>query len=212
MADEKIKVVIADDHNMVRKGLIVLLEEFDDIEIIAEAVDGEHAVNVCRDHCPDVVLMDVIMPRVNGVEATKQLRDKCPNTKVIALTSFDDDDHVQDALKAGAISYMLKNVSGSELADAIRRANEGQATLSPEAAQVLVLATTRPPTIGHDLTDREHDVLELMIKGLNNREIGEKLVISSSTVKNHVSSILSKMGTSSRTEAVALAVEHNVTS
>ena len=150
------------------------------------------------------------MPRLNGIQATAQILNTCPDTKIIALTSFGDDDHVQEALKAGAISYMLKNVSGSELAHAIRRAHGGQATLSPEAAQVLVFATTRPPTIGHDLTDREYDVLELMIKGLNNREIGEELVISSSTVKNHVSSILSKMGTSSRTQAVALAVEHHI--
>lgn len=210
MTQDKIRIVIADDHNMVRKGLIVLLEEFDDVDIIAEAVDGEHAVGVCMETCPDVILMDIIMPRMNGIEATQQIRKTCPRTQVIALTSFDDDTYVQDALKAGAISYMLKNVSGKELADAIRRANEGQATLSPEAAQVLVMATTRPPTIGHDLTDREYDVLALMIKGLNNREIGEQLVISSSTVKNHVSSILSKMGTSSRTEAVALAVEHHL--
>ena len=211
MTDDPIRVVVADDHKMVRKGLLVLLEGYDDIEIIAEAVDGEHAVDVCRETCPDVVLVDLIMPRMNGILATQQIRKDCPNTQVIALTSFSDDNQVHEVLKAGAISYILKDVSGDELATAIRRADEGQATLSPEAAQVLVMATTRPPTIGHDLTERELDVLELMIKGMNNREIGEELVISSSTVKNHVSSILNKMKTTSRTQAVALAVQHKIT-
>lgn len=207
---EKIRVVVADDHKMVRKGLNVLLEGYDDIDIIAEAVDGEHVVAVCQDTCPDVALIDIVMPRLNGIRATKKILELCPDTRIIALTSFSDDNHVQDVLKAGAISYLLKDVSGDELANAIRRAHEGKATLSPDAAQVLVLATTRPPTIGHDLTDREYEVLELMIKGFNNREIGEALVISSSTVKNHVSSILSKMGATSRTQAVALAVEHKI--
>jgi NarL family two-component system response regulator LiaR len=121
-----------------------------------------------------------------------------------------DDEHVQAALKAGAIGYIMKDVSGDDLANAIRRAHAGESTLSPQATQVLIKATTQPPALGHDLTDREREVLTLMIEGLNNREIGEELVISSSTVKNHVSSILSKMGTTSRTQAVALAVEHKI--
>ena len=211
MTNERIRIMIADDHKMVRKGLIVLLEGYDDIDIIAEAVDGEHAINMCIDACPDVVLLDLVMPRLDGVIATQEIRKACPDTQIIALTSFSDDQHVQDVLKAGAISYILKDVSGDELAQAIRKAHHGQATLSPEAAQVLVMATTRPPSVGHDLTEREFDVLRLMIEGLNNREIGERLVISSSTVKNHVSSILGKMGTNSRTHAVALAVRHNIT-
>ena len=205
-----IRVVIADDHKMVRKGLMVLLEEFDDLEVIAEAVDGEYAVKVCHDDCPDVVLMDMMMPRMDGITATKNIRKVCPKTQVIALTSFIDEARVQEALRAGVIGYIMKDVSGDELASAIRRAYNGQSTLSPEAAQVLVMATTRPPEIGHDLTDRERDVLTLLIEGLSNREIGEQLIISSSTVKNHVSSILSKMGTTSRTQAVALAVEHKI--
>jgi len=211
MEHTNIRIVIADDHKMVRKGLIVLLEGYEYIDIIAEAVDGEHAVDICRETCPDVVLLDLVMPRMTGIVATRKIRKICPQTQVVALTSFSDDDHVQDVLKAGAISYILKDVSGDELANAIRRAHIGKATLSPEAAQVLVLATTKPPTIGHDLTEREFDVLRLMIEGLNNREIGERLVISSSTVKNHVSSILGKMGTVSRTQAVALAVQHKIT-
>ena len=136
----------------------------------------------------------------------QKIRTTYPHTQVIALTSFNSDEQVSNAFKAGAIGYLMKNISGDELANAIRRAYQGESTLAPEAAQVLIRATTRPPAIGHDLTERERDVLTLMIDGLSNREIGEKLIISSSTVKNHVSSILSKMGTTSRTQAVALAV------
>jgi DNA-binding NarL/FixJ family response regulator len=205
-----IRVFIADDHNMVRKGLQTLLEEFDDLEVIGEASDGEAALNACRDQCPDVILMDMLMPRMDGITATSKIREVCPKAQVIALTSFSDEANVQAALKAGVIGYLMKNVSGDELASAIRRAHEGQSTLAPEAAQVLIKATTRPPTPGHDLTERELEVLALMKEGLNNREIGERLVISGSTVKNHVSSILSKLGTTSRTQAVALAVEHRI--
>jgi two-component system, NarL family, response regulator LiaR len=205
-----VKVMIVDDHNMVRKGLVVLLEDFEDLEVIAEAGDGEYAVSLCHKACPDVVLMDMIMPRMDGISATRAIREVCTDTQVIALTSFSDEEHVQAVLRAGAIGYLMKDVSGDELANAIRRAHAGESTLSPEAAQILIRATTRPPDIGHDLTERERDVLVLMIEGLSNREIGERLVISSSTVKNHVSSILSKLGTTSRTQAVALAVEHRI--
>ncbi|MFN8528396.1 MAG: response regulator transcription factor [Anaerolineae bacterium] len=207
---DKIRVLIADDHDMVRRGLIVLLDSFTDIEIVADVNDGEIAVNEAKRGNIDVVLMDMIMPRTDGVTATEMITDCCPDVKVIALTSFGDEETVQAALKAGAIGYLLKNVGGEELANAIRRAVEGQSTLAPEAAQVLIRATTRPPTIGHDLTERERDVLTLMIQGLSNREIAERLVISSSTVKNHVSNILSKLGTISRTQAVALAVENRI--
>ncbi len=207
---ELIRVVIADDHSMVRKGLKVLLEEFDDIEVVADASDGEYALNICRKDCPDVVLMDLIMPRMDGVVATQKIREACPQTQVVALTSFSDEEHIQAVLQAGAIGYLMKDISGDELAGAIRRAYLGESTLSPKAAQVLIQATTRPPSLGHDLTERERDVLALMVEGLNNREIGQQLVISSSTVKNHVSSILSKMGTTSRTQAVALAVEYKI--
>lgn len=211
MADkEKIRVLIVDDHHMVRRGLIVLLEEFDDLEIVGEAGDGEMAVDMCRNKCPDVVLMDMIMPRMDGITATGLIRKACPTTQVITLTSFTEEAHVNAILKAGAIGYLLKNVSGNDLASAIRRAKDGESTLAQEVAQILIKATTRPPALGHDLTDREREVLALMIEGLNNREIGEQLIISSSTVKNHVSSILSKLDTTSRTQAVALAVEHGI--
>ncbi|MFW5708821.1 MAG: response regulator [Chloroflexota bacterium] len=208
--NQKIRVMIVDDHNMVRKGLVVLLEGFDDLEIVADVGDGELAYNHCHEDCPDVILMDMIMPRVNGVEATRLIKEVCPETQIIALTSFSDETKVQDALQAGAIGYLMKDVSGNELANAIRRAHVGESTLAPAAAQVLIQATARPPSLGHDLTNREREVLALMIDGLNNREIGERLVISNSTVKNHVSSILSKLQTTSRTQAVALAVEHKI--
>ncbi len=211
MAEEqKIRVIIADDHDMVRKGLRVLLENFDDIEVIGEAGDGQAAVDICRRLSPHVVLMDMIMPRLGGIEATERLRVVCPDVHVIALTSFENEDNVQRALKAGAIAYLMKNVSGDELANAVRRAFNGLSTLAPEAAQILIRATTRPPSPGHDLTEREREILALMVEGLNNREIGERLVISSSTVKNHVSNILSKLGTTSRTQAVAVTVENNI--
>ncbi len=210
MATEKIRVLLVDDHDIVRKGLSVLLENFDDIQIVNQANDGAAALSACKQGGIDVVLMDMVMPRMDGVTATTQITHACPEVRIIALTSFGDEENVQAALKAGAIGYLLKNVTGEELANAIRRAYAGQSTLAPEAAQVLIRATTRPPSVGHDLTEREREVLSLMIEGLSNREIAERLVISSSTVKNHVSNILSKLGTISRTQAVALAVESRI--
>lgn len=207
---EPIKVVIVDDHDMVRKGLRVLLESFDDLKVVGEASDGQMAIDICQQQPVDVVLMDILMPHMDGVEATERLREVRPQTQVLVLTSYSTDENVEVALKAGAIGYLMKNISGNELASAIRKANNGQSTLASEAAQVLIRATTRPPALGYDLTEREVEVLRLMIKGMNNREIAEQLIISSSTVKNHVSSILGKLGTASRTQAVALAVEHKI--
>ncbi len=207
---QTIKVLIVDDHDMVRKGLSVLLEDFNDLRIVGEASDGQSAVDQCRQQPVDVVLMDMIMPRMDGIEATKRIRESCPGTQIIALTSYHDDENVSKAFKAGAIGYLMKNVSGDDLANAIRKAYDGQSTLAPEAAQALISATTRRPAVGYDLTEREREVLTLMIEGLNNREIAERLFISGSTVKNHVSSILSKLGTASRTQAVAMAVENKI--
>ncbi len=205
-----IRILLADDHDMVRKGLRVLLEQYDDLRIVGEARDGQMAVDQCRHIKPDVLLLDINMPRMDGLTALSLLRQSCPDTHIIALTSFGDTETVQKAIKGGAISYLMKNVSGDELATAIRRAIDGQSTLSPEATQVLIRATVQPAQLGHDLTKRERQVLALMIEGLNNRTIGERHFISSSTVKNHVSSILSKLETVSRTQAVALAVEHGL--
>lgn len=210
VAVNRIKVLVVDDHDMVRKGLIVLLENFDDIEIVGDVGNGQLAAALCVKYKPHVVLMDMIMPHLDGVSTTRLILESSPETRIIALTSFSDEETIQAALKAGAIGYLLKNVSGEELASAVRKAFGGQSVLAPEAAQVLIRATTQPPALGHDLTDREREVLKLMIQGLSNREIAEQLIISSSTVKNHVSSILSKLGTITRTQAVALAVEHKI--
>ncbi|MCC7207988.1 MAG: response regulator transcription factor [Anaerolineae bacterium] len=207
---EKIKVLIIDDHYMVRRGLIALLENFDDFIVVGDVGDARIGVEMCNQHRPDVVLMDIVMPGMDGVSATRAIRSSCPETQVVALTSFHDEERVQEALKAGAIGYLMKNVSVDELANAVRRAHQGQPTLAPEAAQALISATVRPPALGHDLTEREREVLSLMVEGLNNREIAERLVISNSTVKNHVSNILDKLRTSSRTQAVAMAVEHRI--
>jgi NarL family two-component system response regulator LiaR len=205
-----IRVVLVDDHAMVRRGLATFLKVFDDLELAGEAANGEDAIQLCAQVLPDVVLMDMVMPDMDGVTATRAIRQQFPEVQVIALTSFKDKGLVQDALQAGAIGYLLKDVSADALAQAIRAAHAGRATLSPEAAQALVQAATQPPTPGHDLTERERDVLTLMVEGLNNTQIADKLVVSPSTIKSHVSHILAKLGVASRTEAVALAVRHRL--
>jgi len=208
-----IRVLLVDDHAVVRSGLGAFLMAFDDLDLVAEAGSGEEAVAMCNRFRPDVVLMDLKMPGMDGAAATHKIREHWPETQVIALTSFKEKELVEGAMKAGAIGYLLKNVSADELADAIRNAQAGEPTLAPEAAQALIQATrsaNEPPALGFDLTDREHEVLALLSEGLNNPDIAERLMISRSTAKFHVSNILSKLGASSRTEAVALALQHGL--
>lgn len=207
---QKIRVMLVDDHAVVRSGLADFLLAFDDLELAGETSSGEEAIPKCGEYQPDVVLMDLMMEGMDGAEATRRLREAHPDVQVIALTSHKEEDLIERAIKAGAIGYLLKNVKATELAEAIRSAFRGEPVLAPEAAKALMRATTRPPDPGYDLSPREHEVLALMVEGLNNPEIADRLVISRSTVKHHVGSILSKLGTSSRTEAVALAVKHNL--
>jgi NarL family two-component system response regulator LiaR len=208
ISSSPIRVMLVDDHTMVRRGLATFLKVFDDLELIGEAADGEAAIQLCSRILPDVILMDMAMPGMDGVTATRIIRQRFPMVQVIALTSFKEAELVQSVLQAGAIGYLLKDVSADKLAQAIRAAHAGRGTLAPEAAQALVHAATQPPPPGHDLTNRERTVLALMIEGLNNTEIAEKLVVSPSTIKSHVSNILAKLGVAGRTEAVALAVRY----
>ncbi len=207
---EPIRVMIVDDHAVVRSGLGAFLLAYDDLELVAEAGSGQEAVAKCQAARPEVVLMDLVMPEMDGAATTRAVKEACPGVQVIALTSFKEDDLVRGALQAGAIGYLLKNVTADELARAIRAAKAGQPTLALEAAQALIHAATTPKAPGYDLTPREREVLALMIKGYNNNEIADRATISRSTVKFHVSSILSKLGASSRTEAVAMALQNNL--
>lgn len=210
-ADQTIRVIVVDDHDMVRRGLSVFIKTFDDLELVGEAADGEEALQLVEELRPDVVLMDLRMHgQDEGIEATHLIRQSYPETQVIALTSFQGEKLVHDALKAGAIGYLLKNASVEELADAIRAAKAGKPTLSPEATQILINQTRNPTPSQFNLSARELEVLAQMVEGLTNRQIAEALSISRSTVKFHVSSILAKLNVSSRTEAVALAMQHNL--
>jgi two-component system, NarL family, response regulator LiaR len=206
----RIRVVIVDDHVLVRSGIEVVLGMFDDIELVGQAGDGDEAVRLCGDLQPDVVLMDLVMPGTSGVEATRRVLASCPETRVVALTSFTDEDLIGETLRAGAIGYLMKNVSADQLAAAVRSAHEGRSTLAPEAADALVRAVSAPAAGADSLTPREQQVLKLMADGLTNADIAERLVIGVATVKTHVSSVMSKLGVSTRTEATATAIRRGL--
>lgn len=205
-----IRILLVDDHAVVRSGLSKFLMVNKDLKLVGEASDGAEAVQMTSLHKPDVVLMDLMMPGMDGIAATREIHQKYPRVKVIALTSFAEQNMVQGALQAGAIGYLQKNVTAKELGLAIRSAYEGKMTLSPEAAQVLANSVAQPQIAGGQLTERERDALTCMADGLNNNEIAEKLVISLGTVKFHISNIFHKLGVDSRVEAVKLALEQKL--
>jgi NarL family two-component system response regulator LiaR len=211
---DPITVMIVDDHEMVRHGAAGYLEAQDDIKVVAEADSGEEAVRLVREHIPDVVLMDLVMPGMDGVEATRKVKDISPRTYIIVLTSYHQDEHIFPALQAGAISYLLKDVKAEELVDAIRRAAAGEATLHPRiAARVVKEFRAGEPgeyRLFTDLTEREMEVLKLVAKGYTNSRIAEQLVISVGTVKGHVSNILSKLQLADRTQAAVYAWQEGI--
>ena len=207
---ERIKVMIVDDHPVVRSGLGTMLLAFDDLELVAEASSGSLALAKCQQVLPDVILMDMVMPGMDGLETTRALLDRYPSVKIVMLTSFIKDSMVQDALEAGATSYILKDTSIDQLAEAIRLASADQPTLSPEATRSLVKSKTGTLGFDPDLTPREKQVLALVAEGYSNEAIAHHLVISSATVRHHVSACISKLGVKNRTHAASLAVKHKL--
>lgn len=203
---ERIRIVVVDDHPLVRSGLEAMMLMFADLDLVGSADSGTEAVNVCERLQPDVVLMDLVMPGMNGVAATTEICRRCPSTRVLALTSFEDEELMSAALRAGAIGYLLKNILAADLAAAIREAHAGRSVMAPEVIQALVRSVSGPPKVGHNLTAREREILALVTEGFTNSEIAARLVLSRSTVKTHVSHVIRKLDASTRTEAATVAV------
>lgn len=206
---EKISILLIDDHAIVRQGIRTFLEIQPDLTVVGEASSGEEAVQLAGNLAPDVVLMDLVMPGIGGVEATRQLKQVSPRSQIIVLTSYHDDEYIFPALRAGALSYVLKDVGAMELGDTIRKAAQGESVLHPRVASRVVQeirgARSDTPNLFTDLSDRELDVLRLIAAGLSNAEIAGKLIISEKTVKGHVSNILSKLHMMDRTQAAIFA-------
>jgi NarL family two-component system response regulator LiaR len=207
---QTLRVLIVDDHAMVRTGLADFISAFDWMEPVGEAKDGVEAVDFCKTYDVDVVLMDMMMPVMDGSEATRRIMALGKPIKIIILTSFYEQGLVQQALKAGATSYLLKNVRAEELAVAILAAYSGHSMLSPEATEALIQTSSHGPGARFDLTERERQVLTLLAQGHSNLEISNRLSISTATVKYHLSSIFSKLEAKNRVEAVTIALEHNL--
>lgn len=205
-----IRIIIVDDHAIVRSGLANFLKAFDDLELVGETGSGAEALALCEELHPDVVMMDLVMPEMNGVEATRAIHARYPNLPVLILSSFGDEEQVQEALQAGAIGYLLKNASIHDMARAIREAYAGQPTLSPEVTRALIRAQVKTPAQTVELKERELEVLRLLARGLTNPQIAEILSLSVSTIKFYVSSILEKLNVDTRTEAVAWAIHRGI--
>jgi two-component system, NarL family, response regulator LiaR len=209
IAPNPIRVLIVDDHMMLRKGLAVFLMSYPDLKLVGEAANGEEARIRCAELRPDIVLMDLMMPIMDGVTATQHICADYPETRVIVLTSFGEEMMIKDALAAGATGYLFKKISADDLAKAIRAAKDGFSTFAPEVTKILIQSLTQPHSPFEDLTSRERDVLALMVKGMGNNEIANALVISRSTTKSHVSKIISKLGVATRIEVIAMVLEQN---
>ena len=201
-----IRLLIADDHAVVRQGLRMFLATDPELEIVGEARDGAEALHMALELHPDVVLMDLLMPAMNGIQATAAIRREAPDTEVVALTSVLEDSVVVDAVRAGAIGYLLKDTEAHELRRAIKAAAAGQVELCPEAAARLLREVRTPDRSAEPLTERETDVLRLLARGMSNQEIAQSLIIGEQTVKSHVSHILAKLGVPSRTQAALYAI------
>ena len=211
---EAITVLLVDDHALVRQGVRAFLDTQSDITVVAEAASGEEAVHLAAEYAPDVALMDLIMPGMDGVEATRRLTARSPRTKVVILTSYHDDEHIFPAIRAGALSYVLKEVGPDELAKAVRMAAAGEAVLHPRVAARVVRelhgARRDEPNVFRELSDRELEVLRLIAEGLSNAEISDRLFISEKTTKSHVSNILGKLHLADRTQAAVYAWREGV--
>jgi two-component system, NarL family, response regulator LiaR len=201
-----VRILIVDDHAMVRSGLKSFIDGYEWMKLVGEAANGSLAVEFCSSHHVDIILMDMVMPVMDGCEATQRILEKNSSVKVIILTSFHEQDRVEKALKCGATSYLLKNVTAEELAQAISAAMEGHATLALEATEALINATRKNSNVGFDLTPREKDVLALLVKGYSNSEISSSLSISMATTKYHLMNIFSKLDAKNRIEAVTIAI------
>ena len=207
---EVITVVIADDHPFVRHGLRTYLETLDDMDVAGEAANGVEAVELVERLFPDVVLMDLVMPELDGIGAIRRIREVAPSTRVIALTSFADDEKVFPAIKAGAAGYLLKDVRPADLADAVRKASRGEALLAPSVAARLMQEVSGERSAPAGLTERELEVLRLIARGMSNKQIAKELVVSEKTVKTHVSNILAKLHLADRTQAALYAVREGL--
>jgi DNA-binding NarL/FixJ family response regulator len=225
----KIRVLLADDQDIIRTGLTIILNHQADIEVVGQAADGMEAVKYAEKFQPDVILMDIKMPRLNGIQATRQIMAALPKTQIIILTTYDTDDWVFDGIRAGAVGYLLKDTSGDNLADAVRGAMRGESQMDPTVARKVLRefqhattthrATSGPGATTHSvpeeeplekLTDREEEILKLLAAGLSNKEIAQQLSLSEGTVKNHISAILAKMHANDRTQAVLTALKRGL--